>query len=163
MYVHVTSREHREDKRTTRPDTYINTNIPRDVGRMSPSTWGSLRLAPIIDVICVLSFSNKDNKTPLQDAATWALVLALSICYHARLQDRDGFENGVVQQFRPPLVLTEGVQQFKDEIRWYSVLYYHVKVPMCNLISSGVKRYYWRTCCWVVTLLRMLLSERMCS
>ena len=46
MYAraHVTSREHREDKRTTRPDK----NIPRHVGRTSPSMWGSLRLAPII-------------------------------------------------------------------------------------------------------------------
>ena len=69
-------------------------------------------------MICVLSFSTKDGKTPLQDVPTWALVLALSICYHARLQDRDDFENGVVQQFSPPLALTGGVQQFKDEIRW---------------------------------------------
>ena len=40
--------KNREDKRTTRPDTYIHTNIHRDVGRTSPSMWGSLRLAPII-------------------------------------------------------------------------------------------------------------------
>ena len=30
-----------------RTHTYIYTNIPRDVGRTSPSMWGSLRLAPI--------------------------------------------------------------------------------------------------------------------
>ena len=60
----------------------------------------------------------KDNKTPLQDPPTWSLVLALSICYHARLQDRNGFEEGVVQQFGELLALTGGVQQFKDEIRW---------------------------------------------
>ena len=38
-----------------------------------------------------LSLFFQDDKTPLQDAPTWALVLALSICYHARLQDRNDF------------------------------------------------------------------------
>ena len=56
VYAHVTSREHREDKRTTRPDTYIYTNIPRDVGRTSPSMWGSLRLAPIIILCGILTY-----------------------------------------------------------------------------------------------------------
>ena len=54
VYAHVTSREHREDKRTTPPDT----NIPRDVGRTSPSMWGSLRLAPI-----TISDENKRKTT----------------------------------------------------------------------------------------------------
>ena len=72
-------------------------------------------------------------------------MLALSICYHARLQDRNDFECGVVQQFSPPLALTGGVQQYKDEIRWYtntihapfSVL--HLALPLSQ-VSGGTVR-----------------------
>ena len=48
VYAHVTSREHRLGSWTNAPRGQIHTNIPRDVGRTSPSMWGSLRLAPIM-------------------------------------------------------------------------------------------------------------------
>lgn len=47
-----------------------------------------------------------------------ALVLALSVCYHARLQDRSEYEEGVAKHFKGPIQLTRGSQQFRDEIRW---------------------------------------------
>ena len=46
-----------------------------------------------------------------------SLVLAISVCYHARLQDREEYEEGVAKQFTPSL-LPGGVDQFRDEIRW---------------------------------------------
>ena len=48
---------------------------------------------------------------------TRALILSVSVCYHARLQDRDEYENGVVQQFTAPLTIT-GKEQFCNEIKW---------------------------------------------
>ena len=50
---------------------------------------------------------------------TRALVLALSVCYHARLQDRKEYEKGVVKRFIGPIDLPGRSQQFRDEIRWY--------------------------------------------
>ena len=47
-----------------------------------------------------------------------ALVLALSVCYHARLQNRAEYEDGVATHFRGPIQLQGGAQQFRDEIRW---------------------------------------------
>ncbi len=47
-----------------------------------------------------------------------ALVLALSVCYHARLEKREDYEEGVVQKFTGPIRLSHGSQQFRDEIRW---------------------------------------------
>ena len=52
---------------------------------------------------------------------TRALVLALSVCYHARLQDRKDYEEGVVEHFIGPINLPGGSQQFTDEIRWYGM------------------------------------------
>ena len=48
---------------------------------------------------------------------TRALILSVSVCYHARLQDRDEYENGVVQQFTAPLAIA-GREQFCNEIKW---------------------------------------------
>lgn len=48
---------------------------------------------------------------------TRALVLAVSVCYHARLQEREEFERLIVPQFIPPLKCNT-VDQFKDELRW---------------------------------------------
>eukprot|EP00731_Ephydatia_muelleri_P024235 Em0016g506a len=62
--------------------------------------------------------ATKEKKTPLTDPVSRSLVLALSVCYHARLQDRTDYENGVSKQFIPPLALPGGVVQFKDEIKW---------------------------------------------
>lgn len=49
---------------------------------------------------------------------TRALILAVSVCYHARLSERAQYEIGIVTQFRAPLALPGGVQQFRNEIRW---------------------------------------------
>lgn len=48
---------------------------------------------------------------------TRALILSVSVCYHARLQERGEYEKGVVKQFTAPLVVT-GREQFSNEIRW---------------------------------------------
>ena len=48
-----------------------------------------------------------------------ALVLSVSVCYHARLQKREEYENVVVKCFTGPIHLPGGVEQFRDEIRWY--------------------------------------------
>ncbi len=48
-----------------------------------------------------------------------ALVLSLSVCYHARLQDRREYEYGVINSFTGPISLPNGAEQFRDEIRWY--------------------------------------------
>ena len=48
---------------------------------------------------------------------TRSLILALSVCYHARLQERKEFEGGVVGQFIAPLSLPGGVKQFQTEIK----------------------------------------------
>ncbi len=47
-----------------------------------------------------------------------ALVLSLSLCYHARLEERGEYEEGVVARFAGPISLPGGAQQFRDEIRW---------------------------------------------
>ena len=49
---------------------------------------------------------------------TRSLILALSVCYHARLSNREDYEEGVAREFAAPLHLPGGVQQFRDEIRW---------------------------------------------
>ena len=56
------------------------------------------------------------GKQPVSDI-TRALILSVSVCYHARLQDRDEYENGVVQRFTAPLTIT-GKEQFCNEIKW---------------------------------------------
>ena len=49
---------------------------------------------------------------------TRALILSLSVCYHARLQIRTNYEEGVSEQFLDPLFLPGGDDQFRNEIRW---------------------------------------------
>ena len=44
------------------------------------------------------------------------MVLAISVCYHARLQDREEYEEGVTEQIyagTPDLV-----NLIRDELRW---------------------------------------------
>ena len=48
-----------------------------------------------------------------------ALVLALSVCYHARLKRREEYEEGVARYFTNSIQLSYGADQFRDEIRWY--------------------------------------------
>ena len=51
-------------------------------------------------------------------ALTRSLVLAVSVCYHARLSDREEYEEGVGNEFTAPLALHGGGEQFRNEIRW---------------------------------------------
>ena len=57
-----------------------------------------------------------DNKEAYR--VTRALILSLSLCYHARLEQREEYEDEVVQKFDGVLKLEGGAQQFRDEIRW---------------------------------------------
>jgi hypothetical protein len=75
---------------------------------------------------------------------TRALILSLSVCYHARLQDRTGYEKGVSRQFVNPLSLHGGDKQFRDEIRWSVLSLVASKCLMLLLIFIlGVKRFSW--------------------
>ena len=51
-------------------------------------------------------------------ALTRSLVLAVSVCYYARLSDREDYVRGVVKEFVTPLALPGGREQFGNEIRW---------------------------------------------
>ena len=50
---------------------------------------------------------------------TRSLILAVSVCYHARLTDRTDYEERVSKEFIAPLALTEGPKEFRNVIRWY--------------------------------------------
>lgn len=58
----------------------------------------------------------EDYKSP--GAVSRALVLSLSICYHARLENREEYEEGVTRYFTGPIELVDGADQFRDEMRW---------------------------------------------
>ncbi len=45
-------------------------------------------------------------------------MLSLSVCYHARLKNREEYEEGVAEYFIGAIELVGGPQQFRDEIRW---------------------------------------------
>ncbi len=49
---------------------------------------------------------------------TSALILSLSVCYHARLHERIPYEEEIAKCFSPPLLLPGGDQRFRDEIKW---------------------------------------------
>ena len=55
---------------------------------------------------------------------TSALILAVSVCYHSRLQKRGDYERVVSSKFVPPLALPGKAAQFTNEITW-SVLDTH--------------------------------------
>ena len=85
------------------------------------------------------------TRSPQPQAAkriTRALILSLSVCYHARLQDRTGYEEGVARQFKNPLSLPGGDKQFRDEIRWLVLLLVYFKVPYIIFIL-GAKKFSW--------------------
>ena len=69
-----------------------------------------------LHVICNIKASFQGASSVL-DNITRSLVLAVSVCYHARLQDREEYEEGVTEQFGCSL-LPDGVDQFRNEIRW---------------------------------------------
>ena len=63
------------------------------------------------------------------DQMTRSLILALSVCYYARLQDRTQYEKQICRAFQYPLSLPDGVRSFREEIQWYvdsHVRTYHV-------------------------------------
>ena len=49
-------------------------------------------------------------------ALTHSLILAVHVCYHARLNERTQYEEGIVREFSPPLALIGGVEQFRNVI-----------------------------------------------
>jgi hypothetical protein len=49
----------------------------------------------------------------------------LSVCYHARLEKREEYEDGIVQLFTGSITISNGVEQFRDEIRWYVMRQLH--------------------------------------
>ena len=49
---------------------------------------------------------------------TRSLILAVSVCYHARLSDRKDYERKVAHEFTPPLALSGGKVEFRNIIRW---------------------------------------------
>ena len=42
--------------------------------------------------------------------------MAVAVCYHARLQERNEFETSIVQHFLPPFAIPGGQERFSDEI-----------------------------------------------
>ena len=62
------------------------------------------------------SLSPEDTLPPL-DSVTRALVLALGVCYQARLHDRRSFLNAMVVHFRAPCPIPGGVEQLSREIK----------------------------------------------
>ena len=42
--------------------------------------------------------------------------MAIAVCYHARLQEREDFENSITNEFIQPFDIPEGRQQFRSEI-----------------------------------------------
>jgi len=53
------------------------------------------------------------------DDVTRSLVLALGVCYHACLKNREEYREAVAGYFRPPLQLTGGADQIDEEISKY--------------------------------------------
>ena len=51
---------------------------------------------------------------------TRSLILAVSVCYHARLTDREEYEKRISGEFVAPLALsqTREVEEFRNVIRW---------------------------------------------
>ncbi len=56
------------------------------------------------------------------NSITRALILSISVCYRARLQNRDEFDNKIALCFVNPIPLYDGVRQFQDEIRWLVIM-----------------------------------------
>jgi hypothetical protein len=54
------------------------------------------------------------------DDVTRSLVLALGVCYHACLKNREEYREVVAGYFRPPLQLPRGADQIYEEIEKYA-------------------------------------------
>jgi len=77
--------------------------------------------APSLPHLLSVSFCQVHALPCSPDPITRSLLLAISVCYHARLQEREDYEEGVAAQFVSPLRLPGGAAQFQNEIRWYYV------------------------------------------
>jgi hypothetical protein len=53
------------------------------------------------------------------DDVTRSLVLALGVCYHACLKNREEYREAVAGYFRRPLQLPRGADQIYEEIEKY--------------------------------------------
>lgn len=58
------------------------------------------------------------NKLQGLDNLTRSLVLALGVCYHARLSNRAEYRKAVARHFVPPADLKEGADAMEKEIVW---------------------------------------------
>ena len=89
-------------------------------------------------------FFHQEKQTT--DAINRALILSLSVCYHARLQDREIYEEAVVKQFRPPLALPQGRQQFCDEMRWcvFLVCQFKLSIALFSFLKFYLTFVYFR-------------------
>lgn len=50
------------------------------------------------------------------DQITWSLIMALGVCYQARLQNRDEYRQEVAKVFSPPCRLPGGPDRIQEEI-----------------------------------------------
>ena len=50
------------------------------------------------------------------DRITWSLILALGVCYQARLRDRDEYRQAVAKSFQSPCRLPGGAERIGKEI-----------------------------------------------
>ena len=50
------------------------------------------------------------------DPITWSLIMALGVCYQARLQNRDEYRQEVSKVFSPPCRLPGGPDRIETEI-----------------------------------------------
>ena len=93
----------------------------------------TLQLSPLIYLICeqipINATLGQPVPTPMYTPLpvvhssdsidlTRSLILAVSVCYHARLYDREKFEEQIAQQFTAPLAISGGARQFRNEIKW---------------------------------------------
>lgn len=64
--------------------------------------------------------AQEGNKPGRITDVTRAIILAVSVCYHARLQERRDYETGVSRELNIP----GGVNRFRKEIQWLVVARY---------------------------------------
>lgn len=50
------------------------------------------------------------------DQITWSLIMALGVCYQARLQNRDEYQQEVAKVFNTPCRLPGGPDRIQEEI-----------------------------------------------
>ena len=69
---------------------------------------------------------------------TRSLVLALGVCYHARLSNRAEYRKAVARHFVPPAELKGGTDAMEKEIVWL------VRSHFSKKIKSHLKYFSWR-------------------